>query len=315
MFTNVIVPLDGSREATAALPFARALGAAAGARIRLLRVVRRPAGLFAAHANEVHDAAAYLAKVVRDEFSSPGSNVSTHVGSGDVVEAILRELDDGGSDVIVMATRGHGGMVRAVLGSVASELLSRSPVPVVLLRSDSPSSETVGTILAPLDGSPESEESLVAALDVAGLTNAHVTLLRVVTPTPMPTWAADSAVGYDVAQYVDPAPDSAALADATQYVDELVQRLGMQGVSANGLARLGDVRRMITKTADAVGADLIIMRTRGHTGPARAVLGSVADAVVRSAPAPVMLLRHRTAAANSLTRQRGARRLAAPTPR
>jgi nucleotide-binding universal stress UspA family protein len=54
---------------------------------------------------------------------------------------------------------------------------------------------------------------------------------------------------------------------------------------------LGDVPQSIRDTADAVRADLIVMRTRGHTGAARAVLGSVADAVVRSADVPVMLLR------------------------
>ena len=54
---------------------------------------------------------------------------------------------------------------------------------------------------------------------------------------------------------------------------------------------LGDVPSTITETADALGTDLIVMRTRGYTGAARAVLGSVADAVVRSAAVPVMLLR------------------------
>jgi nucleotide-binding universal stress UspA family protein len=57
------------------------------------------------------------------------------------------------------------------------------------------------------------------------------------------------------------------------------------------MAMLGDVPRSITETAEAIGADLIVMRTRGHTGAARAVLGSVADAVVRSADVPVLLVR------------------------
>ena len=51
-----------------------------------------------------------------------------------MVEAILDEVDGSASSVIVMATRGHSRVVRAVLGSVASELLGKSPVPVVLVR-------------------------------------------------------------------------------------------------------------------------------------------------------------------------------------
>src|SRR5687768_2027461 len=68
MFTNVIVPLDGRGEATAALSVARTLAAPGGARISLLRVVHRPAGLFGDHAAEVRDAAAYLDEVVRDRL-------------------------------------------------------------------------------------------------------------------------------------------------------------------------------------------------------------------------------------------------------
>ena len=76
MFTNVIVPLDGSREATAALPTARALAAAAGARMSLVRVVRRPAGPFACHATEVHEAADYLDRVVRYKLGSAALPIS-----------------------------------------------------------------------------------------------------------------------------------------------------------------------------------------------------------------------------------------------
>ena len=100
-----------------------------------------------------------------------------------------------------------------------------------------------------------------------------------------------SAAAYEFGQYVDPAWDSVALADARRYVDDLASQLGMHGVAAEGLGILGAVPRTITDAADGIAADLIVIRTRGHTGPARAVLGSVAATVVRSAHTPVMLLR------------------------
>jgi nucleotide-binding universal stress UspA family protein len=85
--------------------------------------------------------------------------------------------------------------------------------------------------------------------------------------------------------------DRAALAQARQYVDALAARPEMRRISADALAMLGEVPKTIIETADGIRADLIVMRTRGHTGASRAVLGSVADAVVRSAGVPVMLLR------------------------
>jgi nucleotide-binding universal stress UspA family protein len=85
--------------------------------------------------------------------------------------------------------------------------------------------------------------------------------------------------------------DRAALAEAQQSVNALAYQLGMLGISAEPMALLGDVADNIRQISDALRTDLIVMRTRGHTGAARAVLGSVADSVARSAAAPVMLLR------------------------
>ena len=79
MFTNVIVPLDGSHDAAAAIPVARTLAALGGGRLSLLRVVHRPAGLFASHINQVREASAYLDRVARDEFGGVNLTVSTHV--------------------------------------------------------------------------------------------------------------------------------------------------------------------------------------------------------------------------------------------
>src|SRR5689334_6627424 len=160
MFTHVIVPLDGTHEAKAAIPVARVLAALGGGRLSLVRVVRRPAGLFVSHINRIREASAYLEEVVPDMLAGVNVPIATHVRSGDVVEAILNEVDESASNVIVMTTRGHGGMVRAVLGSVASELLKKSPVPVVLVRGGARPIHQLRHILVPVDGEPESEQAL-----------------------------------------------------------------------------------------------------------------------------------------------------------
>jgi nucleotide-binding universal stress UspA family protein len=289
MFTKVLVPLDGTRDATAALPIARTLAAAAGARISLLRVVRRHANPLAPHATDVHDAADYLDRVVRDNLQSTVLPVSTHVRSGDVAQEIINQLDQEEAEVIVMATRGHGGAVRALLGSVASDLLAQTPVPVVLLRADGRAIRALKTLLVPLDGSYESATARSTATSLAQLTGAHILVLRAVTPAPASLL--QEAALYDTGMYPDPSQDDAVLMDARNYVVDVAARIKQQGVSAEGLALPGDIARTITQTAQSVNADLIVMRTHARTGAARAVLGSVADAVVRSSLTPVMLLR------------------------
>ena len=298
MFTNVIVPLDGSHEATAALPVARTLAAAADARIRLLRVVRRPAG---SHASDVHAAADYLDSVVRDELQTSALPTSTHVRSGDVVQEILNQVDEEEGAAIVMATRGHGGVVRAVLGSVASELLARSPVPIVLVGADGRPAGTLQTLLVPLDGSPESATALSTATALAQLTGANIVVLRVVTPTP--AWVTQEVALYDTALYADPSSDTDALVEARSYVADMAAGIRQQGVSAEGIASVGDAPRTITQTAQGVKADLIVMRTHARPGTARAILGSVADAVVRSSTTPVLLLRDTPARRDAAARR------------
>jgi nucleotide-binding universal stress UspA family protein len=301
MFTNVIVPLDGSREATAALRIARTLAAAAGARLSLLRVVRRPAGPLAPHAKEVHAAADYLDRVVHDKLPSSALPVSTYVRSGDVAQEILNQIDQEEAPLIVMATRGHGGVVRAVLGSVASELLAQSRVPIVLVRADGRPSSALQTLLVPLDGSAESATALSTATTLAQLTGADIVVLRAVTPTPV--WLMQEAALYDTGIYADQSWDNAALVEARNYVADVAAGIRQQGISAEGLALLGDAPRTITQTAQGVKADLIVMRTHARTGAARAVLGSVADGVVRSSVTPVMLLRDAAAVREGASRR------------
>ena len=294
MFSTVLVPLDGSPAAATALPTARALATALGAQVNLLRVVRRPVTLLDGHAAEIREAATYLDGLAR-ELSASNLRVRTHVRSGEVAEAILGEIDQGRVDLVVMATRGHSGVVRAVLGSVSSQVLSRSPVPVVLLRADGRSLSGVERLLVPVDGSAGGALALGAAIDLAHATGARLTLLEVVTP--LPIWTYEASDGFYFGHHIDPSWDRAALAGARRYIDHLVDQVRERAIYADGLAMPGDVPRAISQTALDVSADLIVMSTRAHTGPARAVLGSVADAVVRLAEPPVLLLPYGRASA------------------
>lgn len=59
------------------------------------------------------------------------------------------------------------------------------------------------------------------------------------------------------------------------------------------LIKAGDPRDMINRTAQELGIDLIVMGTHGRRGITRALLGSVAETVVRSAPCAVLTVRLR----------------------
>jgi nucleotide-binding universal stress UspA family protein len=281
MFTRILVPLDGTPEAAVALTPALALARATDAGLALVRVTASPA------APEADAAAANLARIA-EEVRGTGRTAGWVLRDGDPAAEIVAEAREGGADLVVMATHGRGGLGRAVLGSVAAGVVAQSPVPVVLLRPGGRKTARVKTLLVPVDGSPGGALALGAALALARATGAAVHVLEVVVPVPL-------YAGYptDIAPavYVDPTWDEEALSSARAYVEALAAKLRRHGVEADGRAVLGQVTPTILTAAEETDADLIVMSTHALTGPARAILGSVADAVVRASRRPVFLVR------------------------
>ena len=127
--------------------------------------------------------------------------------------------------------------------------------------------------------------------------NARVVLLDVAVPFLAYTLMAGAASNGAVF-YFDPGWDEETLESAKRYVSGMADRLGKLGVRAEGMTTTGSVlpssssvAEAIMQIADEVGADLIVMSTHALTGPARTLLGSVADAVVRNSLRPVLLPR------------------------
>jgi nucleotide-binding universal stress UspA family protein len=93
------------------------------------------------------------------------------------------------------------------------------------------------------------------------------------------------------------------LAVTSAMIDQMVvdsqdalDRLARTKCSANlgqVLVKTGDARDVINETAKQLGIDLIVMGTHGRRGISRALLGSVAENVVRTAPCAVLTVRLR----------------------
>ena len=116
-----------------------------------------------------------------------------------------------------------------------------------------------------------------------------VRLVEVVVPMVFHTLAPDGRPMYYDANW-----DDEALSAAQTYVAGMVTRVRSAGVVADGAARTApDIASSIVQTADEHTSDLIVMSTHALTGLERAVLGSVADAVVRTSACPVLLLHRR----------------------
>ena len=103
--------------------------------------------------------------------------------------------------------------------------------------------------------------------------------------------------------YLDADWDEDALASARVYVDGISARLGAGRIQVTGDGRVdASPADTIVAVSDEANTDLIVMSTDALTGPARALLGSVADAVVRTAHCPVLLMHRRVAMAGEQKR-------------
>jgi nucleotide-binding universal stress UspA family protein len=135
-------------------------------------------------------------------------------------------------------------------------------------------------ICCPVDFSDRSREAMHQAAELArregaALTLVHVRETRIVDVTgpfaPLPlSW------------------DEEALADLEQW---RVEAERVRGAKVDAVLLEAPVALAITRFARDDGIDLIVLSSHGRTGVSRFVLGSVAEAVVRRAPCPVLLLR------------------------
>jgi nucleotide-binding universal stress UspA family protein len=144
----------------------------------------------------------------------------------------------------------------------------------------------VQTILVPLDASTCSQLVVAEATSLAEKLEARMVLLHVsARPAGLSRGTSVHPDGTDVSadQYLH----DAGMVELSPFLRVPKGR----GVAAEALVRSGPIADTIGAVGSEVGADLIVMGTHGRTGLARAVLGSVAEQVVRAATVPVMLIR------------------------
>ena len=138
-------------------------------------------------------------------------------------------------------------------------------------------------ILVPLDGSKVAEGVLPHAKSLAYSEGAELILLTVAANPPMDFVFSDPGLAQSAVQEQEDR--------SKQYVTEIENDLKAAGFKTSTLLRIGSVAEVILGVADELQVDVIAMSTHGRTGPARWLLGSIAERVVHSSKVPVLLIR------------------------
>ena len=301
-YRSILVPLDGSRLSEQALPLAVAIAERARAKLRLVLVYQYPVVPLSAKGRQLYVALelaarksekAYL-KTFTEQLKKQSSSlaISSTALMGPVARTLNEYIHESRTDLVVMTSRGQGGLRRLWLGSVADAMIRRSSVPVLLVRpeenpSPRPVLENLRQILVPVDGSALAETILDPAKELASLAGAELMLVEVIQPLASPLESQSAApLRFDV-ELTD-----LRRKEAADYLRDLAEECLKAGVKAAYSAPLGtNVADTILGLAESPMVGMIALATHGRGGVKRLALGSVADKVVRAAPRPVLVYR------------------------
>jgi nucleotide-binding universal stress UspA family protein len=289
MYTRLLVPLDSTPESEAAVSAARTLAEVLGAEILLVQVLPTNGPRLSVLDTAALSQAQNYLEGIAASLRGAAVKVEVVVSQGGPADTIVAEAQSRAADLIVMGTHGRRGLGRLVIGSVTERVLARSRVPVVVFRPTEHRMERLKLILVPVDGSPGSLVALGTASRLTRAAQAAAVLVRVVVPLPL--WIYDPSLGLNTGPLIDPRWDEDRRASAEVYVRQVAQKLAESGVEVGAEALLGEPAPTIAEYAMQEAVDLIVMGTHARRGPVRAVLGSVADELVRTAHQPVLLIR------------------------
>jgi nucleotide-binding universal stress UspA family protein len=138
-------------------------------------------------------------------------------------------------------------------------------------------------LLVPTDFGTGSQAALDEAIELARVFGAEIVLLHAYE---IPV------IGFPDGTLVATADLASRILDgAREGLDRLVRDNGARGVKLHAVIKQGEPWRMINDAVGEHGIDLVVMSTHGRRGLPRALLGSVAEKVVRTASCPVMTVR------------------------
>jgi len=297
MFKHMLVPLDGSTLAEAALPAAAYLARQTGASTTLIHLIEQhpPDAVHGErHLTTTDDALGYL-NDVSTRFFSPDYPVESHVHTNrvsDVPVSIADHAQELGSDLIVMCVHGRSGIHRWLAGSIAQQVIKHGVASILLIQPASSGEVppfTCERLRVALGGNPEHEKGLELAIELAAACSADLHLLTVVpTLGTLPEERAETGK-------LLPGAMSALLEmseeDAQRYLDEQEERAAAGGVAATSAVGRGDPSDVIVQVGASVQADIIVLGTHGRAGMDAFWSGSVAPKVAGKSRSPLLLVK------------------------
>jgi nucleotide-binding universal stress UspA family protein len=210
---------------------------------------------------------------------------------GEPASNLLLSVEDREADLLVVGAHERHGLARLVDGSIARRLAKQSTyVPIAVIPADAQPAvrlaaiPTVRSVLAVTDLSPLGNAAVAHAYGLLGGTGGVVELCHVhERKLPTPAYAYDAPSGLS---------DVERARIAKELRDLVPAEASERGITTHvTVVDGGQPAEAIVQAAERLNVDVIAMASRGRSGLARAVLGSVAQEVVHRARRPVFVVR------------------------
>ncbi len=304
MFQKIITPIDGSKDAQAALQLSADLATRFDAELLLLHV-----------GSPEEEGVALLHSALEQAKKSGVRQVGTCLEIGDPAGRILSRVTDDAADLIVMGSRGLGALDGLIMGSVSHKVFHLAPCSCITVNLDNEQSalQGISNILVPTDGSREADKAVELASEIAGKYGAGLVLLYSMWRGPSleqlrssidvkqlteSTWAELDPERHPIAEHTSSTviPPVVSRSALKEIGDQILQR-GRQAAESRGvdapkvILHDGDPARAIVNFARREQADLIAMGSRGLGAVAGLLAGSVSYKVSHTAPCSCMIVR------------------------
>ena len=288
-FERVLVPVDGSEPAAAALRFGLAL-TGQGTALVLVHVSDRTHGLrVPLDSREIADALESRARAVLDE--------AVQLCRSESVEPVVEFLYDRpvagilgaarrhACDLVILGTHARQIIPQAFLGSTTVGVLRLSEIPVLTVRAITPSRpQPFGSALVAVDDSEPSDAAVLYAAHLKESIGTQLVICSAVDVNAVFQSSAES--GFDPTEVI-----ASMNAGARSAIDHALAGASLV-LPPDALELVeGEAVQAILATAERRNVDLIVVGSHGRRGLRHFVLGSVAEHVVRRSTLPVLVVR------------------------
>jgi nucleotide-binding universal stress UspA family protein len=292
-FKHILHPTDLSDGADDALAYALDLTVRSGAALEILHVVedkKHYADYVLLSEAEEESLRVRLKEKTIEHFGRLGRDdlhalqlQYTLVGGAHATPAILEHLARHPKDLVVVGTHGRRWVSRLLVGSVTEIIIREAPCPVFTSRHrEEETPVAVAQILVPIDFSESSADVLTYARHLAVLYDATLALLFVAEEHMVPHFTDTGIPTFTLLKMEDEMVHRAAVA-----LRQLSERTPGPSRQTRYEVRRGPAAHTILSFAEEWGSDLIVMGTRGLSGRAFGLMGSVTNHIVQAAPCPV----------------------------